>query len=266
MLCEKCKTEHAPDAACPPSEVDRLIAAMRSMHTPASPTPPADPDPPSAPLPTGPTEAEVAAKFEELAASGRYAEAFSYASQKAIAPAMRAMMQPVLRTQAEQNFASYRQRFGDKFTKRESLLHSQMRKYNVPMEAMSDLKTFDDLWKLTCAHDPTYEKEEADSRIAAARTEWEREQAAKTPPASLAPSSRPASATAKQADIEKFVPADTVDFLYRQLDSYPVTEEQYLAQRAKEADPRAVESVGVGPFRKIMWTLTGPVDRPKRKE
>ena len=57
-----------------------------------------------------------------------------------------------------------------------------------------------------------------------------------------------------------YVPRELREYLESNLRRYRVPWSAYLAQVKKEDDPRATEQVGIGPFKKRVWTLVSEVE------
>lgn len=282
MPCPTCgATDHAADA-CPkkppaPDKVDKLVEAIQQLvNRPApTPSPSPDPEPRPSPAPKGMSESEIGEKFKELVNAGKADEAFRFVNEHGITPRLNAMMTPVLVAMGEQNIQLLRTRDGERFTKREPLLRAKIREYGVTPPQLADMKVVEDLWTMVKGADPTWNKEITDEALKNARAEWEAENAknvAARMPSGLAPITPPKPEL--KDDWDKFVGSglsekerrEYVDYLEHNLSEYGVSPEAYLAQLKAQDDPRNVEQVGIGPFKKRTWTRVTPVDAPPLKK
>jgi arsenate reductase-like glutaredoxin family protein len=278
MPCKNCGAADHAEVDCPklksePDKVDLLIQKMSALLDRPAPAPivaDSDPDPDPAPKP-GPTQKEIAEKFKELVNSGKADEAFVYANEHGVAPQLRAMYEPLMATMGQQAIQRLKDKFGEKFAKREHLFKKLQKEYNLSDAALANPKTLDDLWLMTRAKDPTFAKEEEEARMTAAKKEWEDEaNRQRVKPASLGPLAPPVREDLK-ADAERYLlfdPDPTVNakmrhYLDRQLHAFGVTHEAWLEQRKHEDDPKFVEEVGEGPFKKRVWTRISAPAAPK---
>lgn len=255
-----------PEPNAPDPAVDKLIAALdaaakRAVDSARLTAPPA-PAPTYAPAPIDPAiEAAREAELADLEADfnkGEGRKALKKIQDRTLGPISDNIKQ-LARANAESNVQRLRDRFGEKFTKREALFRAHQREYGVADEQLADPKILDQLWKVTYSNDPTYVEEEVDARLKAADDERLRK-AAEAPPPSLSPITDLISVPddiKEQAKSHFSEDAAARSWEIAQLASYGISPEQFIRQSRKNNDPEYTTSVGAGPYAKKLWTEIG---------
>lgn len=277
MACTICGEAAHEVAACPkapaPDSADKLLSLLdRAANRAAEATreaietsrvaalsPPASAPEPPAPGPD--PGKELRKRAEELINAGRAGEALELIQQTTFGP-QSAALATLARSVGQTNVNELRRVYGQKFTKREAAFNSTVRQYNAET-ALADPKVVEQLWNITIANDPTYVKEEVDERLKAADEERRAQIASMPPPLSPIEESLALPDTMK-ALAKKHLDEDDKERVWQlqQIAAYGLTLEQYLRQADKAGDPESTYGIGVGKWRRDIWTQIGGKSRP----
>jgi hypothetical protein len=211
---------------------------------------------------------------EERIAEGKAGEVIKELQEQTLGPQAEATRE-IARSVGESNVDRLRDKFGEKFTKREPLFRSLQRKYKITDEQLAKKEVTDQLWKMTQIEDPKFMEEEVEDRMKRAE-EDRRRKLADTPPA-LAPVT--AALVEDTRDEYKelakdFLADDDETFSYQvgQIHAYfgdldiPDPVEAYLRQARKRTDPTECYGVGRGKMFRPIWIKAGGKSRVTRKK
>lgn len=281
MACTHCSAPDHEVDACPtapkPTAADNLLAlldqsakraadATAEAITAARADAPAAPDPPPAAPPAPPAAPDRTAAFnaevEKLINQGKAGEAMELIQKSTLGPQSAAIAQ-IAAGLGQTNVNDLERKYGEKFTKRRAAFDAVVKEYGAE-GSLSDPRVVEQLWGITYGRDPSYVEDEVKSRLDAANAERQQQIANAPPP--LSPIEESLTLPDAMKDLAKeFLDEDPEERAWQiqQINAYGLSTEQYLRQAAKSGDPASTYGIGVGKWRRDIWTKIGGKSRPE---